>query len=138
MDPAITSHVIYTTVSVALTIWVGRTLFSNGQIFLNDAFHGNKEMGKAVNHLLLVGFYLLNMGFVTLFLRFGPRAETAIEIFEFTSTKLGVVLLTLGGVHYFNMFNIARMRRKARQDNNNRKDEKVTPVRSAQTLAEMV
>ena len=135
MNAAIVSHIIYSTVSIGLTIWVGRTLFKNGQIFLVDAFHGNQDMANAVNQLLIVGFYLLNMGFVALFLRFGPRAETATEVFEFTSTKLGVVLLALGAIHYFNMFNIARMRRKARQGKD---EEKTAPVPKAQPLTDMV
>ena len=136
MNAAIVSHIIYSTVSIGLTIWVGRTLFKNGQIFLVDAFHGNQDMANAVNQLLIVGFYLLNMGFVALFLRFGPRAETATEVFEFTSTKLGVVLLALGAIHYFNMFNIAKMRRKARAGGKSK--EAAPPVTSAQPLADMV
>ena len=56
------TYTIYTILSLALTVWVGRTLFSNGRIFIIDSFNGNIEMADAVNKLLLVGFYLLNIG----------------------------------------------------------------------------
>ena len=35
--------------------------------------------------------------------------------FEFLATKLGVVLLVLGAMHFFNMFNFDKMRKKARR-----------------------
>lgn len=134
MNPTIVSHVLYVVISVSLTVWVGRTLFKSGRIFILDSFHGNEAMADAVNQLLLVGFYLINLGFVALYLRYGTQAETGIEIIEFTSTKLGIVLLVLGGMHYFNMFNIAKMRRKARAD----KSATNAQVETTQSLAEMV
>ena len=109
------TYILYLVISITLTVWVGRTLFKNGRIFLVDAFHKNEEMADSVNHLLIVGFYLLNAGFIALFLRNGFKPETIVEVIETISTRVGVVLIVLGGVHYFNMFNIARMRRKARK-----------------------
>ena len=108
------AYITYIVLSIGLTVWVGRTLFRNGRIFLVDAFHGNEPMADAVNHLLIVGFYLLNIGFVSLFLRWGVKPTGGVEVIEYVSTKIGVVLLVLGGIHYFNMFNIAKMRRKAK------------------------
>jgi hypothetical protein len=78
-----------------------------------ESFNGNEAMADSVNHLLLVGFYLVNLGVVSLFLRLGARPEDAVDFIELLSLKLGIVLLLLGMMHYFNMFNIARMRRKA-------------------------
>ena len=56
------TYTTYTILSLVLNIWVGRTLFSHGRIFIIDSFNGNIEMADAVNKLLLVGFYLLNIG----------------------------------------------------------------------------
>ena len=109
------TYTIYIVISLALTVWVARTLFSNGRIFLIDAFGGNKEMADAVNHLLFVGFYLVNIGFVALFLKYGHKPHTFIESIEFVSTKLGVVLLFLGAAHFFNMFNFSKIRHKSRR-----------------------
>ena len=54
---------VYLILTVILTVWVARTLFRNGKVFLIDIFHGNEELAKAVNNLLLVGFYLVNIGY---------------------------------------------------------------------------
>ena len=111
------TYAIYIILSLGLTIWVATTLFKNGRLFLIDAFHGNKEMADAVNHLLLVGFYLINVGFIALFLRFGGKPENQIEAIEYISTKIGIVMVVLGAMHFFNMWNFSKMRRKGRVNN---------------------
>ncbi len=112
MNTTVICYVIYLTISIALTIWVAHTLHRNGRVFLLQAFRGREDMADAVNHLLVVGFYLINIGFVVLALRFGQKPDTAQEAFEFVSTKLGLILLILGVMHFFNMFNFDKMRRK--------------------------
>ena len=107
-------YIIYLLLGVPLTVWVGQTLHRNGRIFLVEAFHGNEDMADSVNHLLLVGFYLINVGYVLLGLPLGTKPETVQAAFEFLATKLGLVLLVLGAMHFFNMFNFDKMRKKAR------------------------
>ncbi len=109
------TYAVYALISLSLTIWVSTTLHKNGRLFLIDAFHGNVEMADAVNHLLQVGFYLVNVGFVSLFLRFGDTPTDAVTSVEYISTKIGIVLLALGGMHFFNMFNFAKMRTRAKR-----------------------
>jgi uncharacterized membrane protein HdeD (DUF308 family) len=105
----------YLLISVAVTVWVARTLHRNGRLFLVEAFHGHEQMADSVNHLLVVGFYLINIGFVALFLRYGERPDNAIDGLEYISTKIGVVLVVLGIMHFFNIFNFAKMRAKGRR-----------------------
>lgn len=112
MNITVLCYVVYLLLSVALTIWVARTLHRHGRVFLVQAFRGNEETADAVNHLLVVGFYLVNIGFIAFALRYGTKPATAQEAFEFVSTKLGVVLLVLGAMHFFNIFNFSKMRRK--------------------------
>ncbi len=117
MNPTITCYVLYILISAALMIWVAATLHKNGRVFLVEAFHGKEDMADSVNHLLVVGFYLVNAGYITLALKYGDKPQTTQEAFEFLSTKLGLVLIVLGGMHFFNMFNFDKMRRKARKTN---------------------
>jgi hypothetical protein len=100
-------HVLYLIISIALTAWVAWTLHRHGRQFLVAAFAGDERMADSVNHLLVVGFYLVNLGFVALFLRFGTLPTTTDEAIVTLDTKVGVVLLVLGGMHFFNMFNFA-------------------------------
>lgn len=107
------SYAAYLVISILMTIWVARTLHRNGRVFLLDAFHGSEARADSVNHLLVVGFYLINIGFVTLALKYGDKPGDLVGAIEFTSTKVGLALVVLGGMHFFNLFNFDKMRRKA-------------------------
>src|SRR5688500_17216055 len=115
MTIGITTYLVYLAISIALTIWVARTLHKNGRVFLVDVFHGNESLADSVNHLLVVGFYLINIGFVSLALKFGIRPTDASGAMELLSAKLGWVLLILGAMHFFNLFVFAKLRTRAMQ-----------------------
>jgi hypothetical protein len=108
------AYLVYVLISVALTVWVARTLHKRGAIFLVDAFHGNAELAASVNHLLVVGFYLINIGFVSLALKSTAVIADTRAAIEMLSDKLGFVLLTLGGMHFFNLFVFSRIRAHGR------------------------
>ncbi|MFF6993630.1 hypothetical protein ACFY93_01500 [Streptomyces sp. NPDC008313] len=112
MDLTVVSYVVYLVVSIGLTVWVARTLSKNGRIFLADVLQGNEKLADAVNHLLVVGFYLVNLGFVALYLSDDTVIHTTREVFEALSTKLGVVLLVLGVMHLGNVYILNRIRRR--------------------------
>jgi hypothetical protein len=107
------AHVLYLLVSISLTIWVARTLFKNGRVFLVDSFLGNEALADSVNKLLVVGFYLINIGYVSLALKYGDRPVSLETIIEALSTKVGVVMLVLGAMHFFNLFVFSKMRKRA-------------------------
>ncbi|HSZ63525.1 MAG TPA: hypothetical protein VK828_17130 [Terriglobales bacterium] len=109
----VTTYAVYLLISVALTIWVARTLYRRGAIFLVDAFHGNSELAASVNHLLVVGFYLINIGFVSLALKTTATVVTSRAAIELLSDKMGMVLLVLGGMHFFNLFVFSRIRSRS-------------------------
>jgi hypothetical protein len=112
MDLTVVAYVVYLLISVALTIWVARTLSRNGRIFLADVLHGNEKLAEAVNHLLVVGFYLVNFGFVALYLSQDDAVADARRLFEALSVKLGVVLLVLGVMHLGNVYVLNKIRRR--------------------------
>lgn len=107
------SYIAYLTISIGLTIWVARTLMKNGRVFLIDSFLENEALADSVNHLLVVGFYLVNFGYVSLALKYGVRPTDLSEAIETLSTKVGVVLLVLGAMHFFNLYLFSKLRRRA-------------------------
>lgn len=107
------TYLAYLTISIILTIWVARTLHTNGRIFLVDSFLGNEKLADSVNHLLVVGFYLVNIGYVVLALKYGDKPTDLQQVFEALSTKVGAVLLILGAMHFMNIYVFSKMRRRA-------------------------
>ncbi len=106
------SYALYLFISFGITIWVARTLSKNGEIFLIRCFGHDGALAKSTNHLLVVGFYLVNIGFITLTLSIGNEPQTMPEAIRFLSSKVGLAVLVLGGMHFFNMSAIAHFGRK--------------------------
>ena len=113
MNYVVGTYILYLVISVALTVWVARTLHKNGRLFLVDAFHGNEPLADSINHLLVVGFYLVNIGYVSLALKYGDKAADLQQLLEALSTKVGAVLLILGVMHFFNLYVFSKMRKRA-------------------------
>lgn len=112
----IPTYVTYLVVTIALTIWVAKTLFKNGKVFLIDIFHGNKELADSVNNLLLVGFYLVNIGYAVYTLQVHSSIVNPQEMIEMLSVKVGFIILLLGAMHFFNLFVFFKLRKKATND----------------------
>jgi hypothetical protein len=110
VDHKVWMYLVYLAISIGLTVWVATTLSRNGQVFLEDVFADNRLAG-AVNHLLVMGFYLLNLGYVAVAMRSTSRIPDTSRALETLSTKIGLVLLVLGVLHFFNVFFLGRYRR---------------------------
>jgi len=106
-------YAAYGAASVGLTVGLARTLFRNGAVFLESVFKDDPKMAEAVNKLLVVGFYLLNFGYACLLMK-SDRAIDAIQAIEILASKLGYLLLSLGVIHFGNIFLFHRMRQRAR------------------------
>src|SRR3569623_409440 len=97
-------YVVYAAVSVVLTVWLARTLFKNGEVFLEEVFADNPRLASSVNHLLVVGFYLLNLGYALLTLKSDHEGTTMAAGVETLALKLGSLLLVLGVLHMGNLY----------------------------------
>ena len=121
---AIGFYLVYAAIAIGLVVWLARTLHKNGEVFLRDVFEDG-EMAGAVNHLLVVGFYLLNMGYALLLYRLDPNYRGNIEAFNDLIYRVGVLVVSLGAIHLLNMLVFWRIR--------NHKSRAVVPT-PAQTM----
>jgi hypothetical protein len=103
MTPLAWTYAAYLVASGIITVWVGQTLHHHGRTLLIDTCHGNTRLADAVNHLLLVGFYLVNLAFVTLTLKSGLPVVGVQDGLELLSQKLGLIMTVLGVWHFKNM-----------------------------------
>jgi hypothetical protein len=115
MNYTVLTYCIYLPVTIILTVWVARTLFVNGRIFLVEIFHQDHTLADSVNKLLLVGFYLINIGYAVYTLRIVDSIETTQAVIETLSMKIGWIILILGAMHFFNLFILFNLRKKAQQ-----------------------
>lgn len=116
MNYFILTYIVYLLVSIALTVWVAKVLFKNGRIFLVDIFHGNSELADSVNKLLVVGFYLVNIGYMSLALKETGNIASAQVVVEVLSYKVGWIILILGGMHFMNLIVFFKLRNRAKRE----------------------
>jgi hypothetical protein len=127
MDPRIVTYLIYLPLGIGLTVWVASVLSRHGKVFLSDVFNQDEHLVVAVNQLLVVGFYLVNTGFVALWLRTGDAISDSGDVIEVLARKLGIVALVLGGVHLVNVWIFSKIRRR-RVDEQFLRDQRGDPI----------
>lgn len=113
MNYFILTYAVYLVISIVLTVWVAKVLFKNGRIFLVDIFHGNNALADSVNRLLVVGFYLINIGYMSMNLKEVGTINDMQIVIEVLSRKLGYIILTLGAMHFFNLIVFYKLRNRA-------------------------
>lgn len=101
-------YLLYLGISIGMTIWVARTLSRNGEIFLMKCFGQDEQLARSTNHLLVVGFYLVNIGFIALRMDLWNEQRAITAMIPYIAAKIGLSALVLGGMHFFNMAMIAR------------------------------
>lgn len=113
MDLTVVAYLLYLAVTIPLTLWVGRALRRHGEVFLVDVFRGDTNLAHAVNQLLVIGFYLLNFGYVSYFMASPADVTTGRQLMELVSGKVGAVALIVGLLHFGNVWCLNALRRRA-------------------------
>ena len=111
MESLIVVYVLYGVAAVALTVWLAKTLFANGAVFLEGVFNDNHELAEALNRLLVTGFYMLNLGYAFLIFKTNIRPAGAVGSIELLVNKMGILLVSLGVIHFLNMIVFWRLRK---------------------------
>ena len=106
------TYLIYVVISIGLTFWVGRTLFVNGRRFLLDIFDQDAQLADSINKLLLIGFYLINLGYVLTNLVIRSTLSSLTDCFEMLSIKIGFIVVVLGLIHFLNIITLFILRSK--------------------------
>ncbi len=95
-----TAYLTYLALCVGITIWVARTLRTHGRVFLTDGHEEHKELTEALSHLLVVGFYLVNLGVICFALKSDSHVHEAQGAIELISAKVGTILVVIGAMHF--------------------------------------
>ena len=122
------AYLLYLCITIILTVWVATTLQKNGKIFLIDSFNGNEALAESINHLLVVGFYLINIGYISVALKETVDINNFQQVIELLSSKVGWVSIILGVMHFFNIMIFSNMRKKAIRQNGQYNQQQAQPV----------
>jgi len=115
MNFNIISYIIYIPIIFFITVKVGWILYRNGEVFLCSILSNDIENAENINKILLIGYYLINLGAATITIAFWETVETSYEMVNTLSDVLGKTILALALMHYNNIFWIKFLNRKNKQ-----------------------
>jgi len=91
---------VYLVIGTSVTIWVARALRLHAPRFFPNNNPDDDLLTESITRLILVGFYLVNFGAISLAVKYGDQVTSAVSAVEILSTKVGIVLLAQGFVHF--------------------------------------
>ena len=102
MSYNIISYLIYFTIITSIILKVGHMCYENG-ITYSKHFNVDENICKTINKILLIGYYLINIGYAIITISSWEAVETKEKIFESVASHLGYIILPLALLHYFNL-----------------------------------
>ena len=104
MNLNIITYIIYLPIISFIMIQIGWQFYKNGEVFLLSLFNNNKPLVKSINNLLLIGYYLTNIGYAIVSISYWEKVDSIFTMFNSLSATLGKIILLLALMHYNNIF----------------------------------
>ena len=106
MNYQLSAYLVYIGLSIIITIWVGRLCYKNGKVFTELLFKQETHLVEPLNKTLLLGYYLLNIGYSLLVILKWPSVSSLDEVFSSVCNNIGLIVFGLGIMHYLNIASI--------------------------------
>jgi hypothetical protein len=108
----IIGYIIYLITTYLITVHVGLTLHKNGRLFILDELNNNEKLTDFVNKILLLGYYLINLGYTAYMLSTWQHINNWVSLVSSICGMIGRIVLTLGVSHYLNICVIILLKNK--------------------------
>lgn len=112
MNSNIAAYFIYLTLTIYIIVRVGKMFHNNGRVFILALYKGDAPATDNINNLLLVAYYLFNIGYAFLKLKTWEKVISSQQLISSVSSHLGPLILILAMTHYFNMLLIYFLAKK--------------------------
>ena len=106
------SYLIYLPITFYITVIVGQILYKKGIVFLNDAFNSNSELASILNKFLLLGYYLINLGYAAVSIHIFSEINSITQLIEELSKRIGMLIIGLALMHYFNIYSFSHFNKQ--------------------------
>jgi hypothetical protein len=99
----IIAYIIYLFITYLITVKVGMLFYRNGRIFILGLLQDDIRLTDAINNILLVGYYLVNLGYATIMISTWNTIHNRTALLVSIVTMTGIIMLTLALMHCGNM-----------------------------------
>ena len=112
MNLNIIGYLIYLSLTSIIIIKVGKLCYDNGNIFVSQLIPNHEELCHQINKMLLIGYYLLNLGYCAMTIISWEKIQTINQLIEIIATKSALIILTIGFMHYINIILLTKYIKK--------------------------
>ena len=112
MNLNIIGYLIYLSLTSIIIIKVGKLCYDNGNIFVSQLIPNHEELCHQINKTLLMGYYLLNLGYCAMTIISWEKIQTMNQLIEIIATKSAIIILTIGFMHYINIILLTKYIKK--------------------------
>jgi uncharacterized membrane protein len=102
MNLNIISYLVYLAITYIVTVHIGLICYRNGIHYIRLELI-DEQISWSVNRILLTGYYLVNMGYVSLMIYRWEKISSITEMVSSISYKTGCIIMLLGIMHFINM-----------------------------------
>ena len=95
---------VFTLIIVFIIVVVGKICYKNGNIFVASLIPDHLALCQQINKILLVGYYLVNIGYASMTLASGEHIISLARLVEVIAFKTAVIVCILSVLHYLNIF----------------------------------
>jgi hypothetical protein len=112
MNLNIIGYLIYLSLTSVIIIKVGKLCYDNGNIFVSQLIPNHEALCLQTNKMLLIGYYLLNLGYCAITIISWEKIQTSNQLIEIIATKSAIIILTIGFMHYINIILLTKYIKK--------------------------
>lgn len=106
------SYIIYAPIAIYITVIVGWRCYKNGLVYVESIFKDEK-VSESINKILLVGYYLTNIGYAIMMIQRWEKVENTIDMINVLSENLASIVMILAILHYLNIITLSMWRQVA-------------------------
>jgi hypothetical protein len=103
MNYNVSAYIVYLILTVFIIVFVGRLFYRNGRVFILGLMKGDAAITDHLNKILLVAYYLFNIGYAFVKLRFWQKVENLEMLVSSIANNMSVLIFILALTHYLNM-----------------------------------
>ena len=103
MNYNVFAYIIYLILTSFMIVFVGRLFYENGRGFILTLMKEDATTTDHLNNILLVAYYLFNIGYTFVKLRFWQKIENLEMLISSIANNMSVLIFILATTHYINM-----------------------------------
>ncbi len=103
MNLNLLSYLLFFPAMLAIAVYVAQVCHRHGRIWMLRIFHDDAAFVDAVNNILLVGCYVVNLGYIALCVAHWEPIAGVDEMIGALRTRIATILFTLAALHYQNI-----------------------------------